>query len=130
MFRQPPRRIFAVIAAAFPVIVEIAITGVWWERLPDRIATSFGPDGSPTGYGTPLGTAILFAALQAPFLAAAIGSAWPRCRSRDRCGPRSSRGGPRRVRAWPRSVEMDGEVKAARAVIAGRQEGPPSSKRS
>jgi len=84
MFRQPPRRLVAVIAAAFPVIVEIAITGVWWERLPDRIATSFGPDGSPTGYGTPLGTAILFATLQALLLAASIGSAVARDRRRGR----------------------------------------------
>lgn len=73
--RPAPRRLLAVFAAAFPVIVAIAITSVWWDRLPDRIATTFGPDGSPTGYGTPAGTAILFAALQALFLAAAIGSA-------------------------------------------------------
>ena len=84
--RPAPRRLLAVLAAAFPVIVAIAITSVWWDRLPDRIATTFGPDGSPTGYGTPAGTAILFAALQAMFLAGAIGSAVARDRRKGRIG--------------------------------------------
>lgn len=84
MSRQSPQVISAAIAAAFPIVVEVAITCVWWERLPDRIATTFGPDGIPTGYGTPLGTAILFAAMQALFLAAAIGSAVARDRRTGR----------------------------------------------
>jgi uncharacterized membrane protein len=84
--RLVPRRLFAVVAVVFPVVVEIAVTGVWWDRLPDRIATTFGPDGSPTGYGTPAGTVILFAALQALFLAAAIGSAVARDRRKGRIG--------------------------------------------
>lgn len=82
--RQLPRRLNAVIAAAFPVIVEIAITSAWWDRLPDRITTTFGPDGSPTGYGTPAGTAALLAALQALFLGVAIGSAVARDRRKGR----------------------------------------------
>jgi hypothetical protein len=84
--RLVPRRLFAVVAVVFPVVVEIAVTGVWWDRLPDRIAATFGPDGSPTGYGTPAGTVILFAALQALFLAAAIGSAVARDRRKGRIG--------------------------------------------
>jgi hypothetical protein len=78
------RGFLAVIAAALPVVVEVAITSVWWDRLPDRMATTFGPDGRPTGYGTPLGTAILLAALQALFLVAAIGSAVGRDRRKGR----------------------------------------------
>ena len=97
--RQPPRRLFAVIAAAFPVIVEIAITSVWWDRLPDRIATTFGPDGSPTGYGTPVGTAALLAALQALFLGAAIGSAVARDRRRIASHARSPQASSRSSRA-------------------------------
>jgi hypothetical protein len=84
IFRRSTQVIFAAIAAAFPIVVEVAITCVWWDRPPDLIATTFGPDGSPTGYGTPLGTAILIAALQALFLAAAIGSAVARDRRKLR----------------------------------------------
>jgi hypothetical protein len=76
--------IFAAVAAAFPVVVEVAFTSAWWDRLPERIATTFGPDGSPSGYGTPLGTAILLAAIQALFLVAAVGSAFARDRRRGR----------------------------------------------
>lgn len=77
-----PRGFFAAIAAVFPVVVEVAVTSAWWDRLPERIATSFGPDGNPRGYGTPLGTVILVAAVQAPFLVAAVGSAFARDRRR------------------------------------------------
>lgn len=76
--------VFAAIAAALPVVVEVVVTSVWWDRLPDRIATSFGPDGSPSGYGTPSGTAILFAGVQALFLVAAVWSAFARDRRRGR----------------------------------------------
>lgn len=55
------------LAAAVPVFIEIAVTSAWWNRLPDRIATTFGTDGSASGYGTPLGTATLLAAVQTPF---------------------------------------------------------------
>lgn len=79
-----PRALFAAVAAAFPVVVEVAVTSVWWDRLPDRIATTFGPDGSPSGYGTPLGTAILLAAVQSLFLVGAVGSAFARDRRRGR----------------------------------------------
>lgn len=78
------RRIFAAIAAAFPLVVEVAVTSVWWERLPDRIPTAFGPDGSPTGYGTPLGTALLLGALQALFILASVGSALARDQRKGR----------------------------------------------
>lgn len=74
----------AAIGAAFPVVVEVVVTSDSWDRLPDRIATTFGPDGSPSGYETPLGTAILLAAVQAPFLMAAVGSAFARDRRRGR----------------------------------------------
>lgn len=76
--------IFAAVVAAFPVVVEVALTSAWWDRLPERIATTFGPDGSPSGYGTPLGTAILLAAIQALCLVAAVGSAFARDRRRGR----------------------------------------------
>lgn len=79
-----PRRLLAVIGAAFPVAVEIAITSVWWDRLPDRIPTTFGPDGSPTGWGTPLGTALLLGALQALFLVASMGSTLARDQRKGR----------------------------------------------
>jgi hypothetical protein len=82
--RVSPDAVFAAVAAAFPVVVEIAVTSVWWDRLPARIATTFGPDGSPSGYGTPLGTAILLAAVQAVFLIAAVGSAFARDRRKGR----------------------------------------------
>jgi len=82
--RRRREGVFAAIAAAFPVVVEVAVTSAWWDRLPDRIATTFGPDGSPSGYETPVGTAILFAAVQAPFLVAAVGSAFARDRRRGR----------------------------------------------
>ncbi|NII42556.1 putative membrane protein [Curtobacterium flaccumfaciens] len=78
------RLTIAIIVAAWPLVIEAAVTAVWWNRLPDRIATTFGPDGSPTGFGTPLGTAVLVAALQALFLAAAIGSAVARDRRKGR----------------------------------------------
>lgn len=82
--RRTREGLFAAIAAAFPVVVEVALTSAWWDRLPERIATSFGPDGSPSGYGTPLGTAILLGAVQALFLVAAVGSAFARDRRRGR----------------------------------------------
>ena len=82
--RRRREGVFAAIAAAFPVVVEVAVTGAWWDRLPERIATTFGPDGSPSGYGTPLGTAILLAAVQAPFLVGAVGSAFAQDRRRGR----------------------------------------------
>ncbi|WP_081827340.1 DUF1648 domain-containing protein [Curtobacterium sp. UNCCL17] len=72
------------LAAAAPVFIEIAVTSVWWNRLPDRIATTFGPDGSPDGYGTPLGTVSLLAAVQTLFLVAAVGSAFARDRRKGR----------------------------------------------
>jgi len=72
------------LAAAVPVFIEIAVTSAWWNRLPDRIATTFGPDGSPGGYGTPLGTVILLAAVQTLFLVAAVGSAFARDRRKGR----------------------------------------------
>lgn len=82
--RRTREGLFAAIAAACPVVVEVVLTSAWWNRLPERIATSFGPDGSPSGYGTPLGTAILVAALQASFLVAAVGSAFARDRRKGR----------------------------------------------
>lgn len=72
------------LAAAAPVLLEIAVTSAWWSRLPDRIATTFGPDGRPSGYGTPLGTATLLATVQALFLTAAVGSAFARDRRTGR----------------------------------------------
>jgi hypothetical protein len=75
-----PSAALAAAAAALPVIVEIAVTSLWWDRLPGQIATTFGPDGSPSGYGSPLGTAVLLAAIQALFLVAAVGSACARDR--------------------------------------------------
>lgn len=76
--------VFAATAAAFPVVIVVALTLAWWDRLPERIATTFGSDGSPSGYGTPLGTAIPFAAVQALFLVAAAGSAFAQDRRRGR----------------------------------------------
>lgn len=72
------------LAAAVPVFIEIAVTSAWWNRLPDRIATTFGPDSSPGGYGTPLGTVSLLAAVQTLFLVAAVGSAFARDRRKGR----------------------------------------------
>lgn len=72
------------LAAAVPVFIEIAVTSAWWNRLPDRIATTVGADGSASGYGTPLGTATLLAAVQALFLVAAVGSAFARDRRKGR----------------------------------------------
>lgn len=72
------------LAAAFPVLIEIALTGMWWDRLPYRLATTFGPDGSPAGCGTPLGLVSFFAAAQALFLVAAVGSAFARDRRKGR----------------------------------------------
>lgn len=82
--RFAPSAVVAAVAAALPVVVEIAVTIVWWDRLPDRIATTFGPDGSPSGYGTPLGTAVLLAAIQALFLIGAVGSACAQDRRKGR----------------------------------------------
>lgn len=72
------------LAAAVPVLIEIALSSMWWDRLPERIATTFGPDGSADGYGTPLGTVSLVAAVQTPFLIAAVGSAFARDRRKGR----------------------------------------------
>jgi hypothetical protein len=82
--RRKREGVFAATAAAFPVVIVVALTSAWWDRLPERIATTFGPDGSPSGYGTPLGTAILIAAIQALFLVAAVGSAFAQDRRRGR----------------------------------------------
>lgn len=82
--RTPPTAALAAAAAAFPVVVEIAVTSVWWDRLPAQIATTFGPDGSPSGYGSPLGTAVLLAVVQALFLVAAVGSACAQDRRKGR----------------------------------------------
>jgi len=82
--RTPPTAALAAAAAAFPVFVEIAVTSAWWDRLPAQIATTFGPDGSPSGYGSPLGTAVLLAAVQALFLVAAVGSACAQDRRKGR----------------------------------------------
>jgi len=82
--RRKREGVFAATAAAFPVVIVVALTSAWWDRLPERIATTFGPDGSPSGYGTPLGTAILIAAVQTLFLVAAVGSAFARDRRRGR----------------------------------------------
>ena len=82
--RRMREGVVAATAAAFPVVIVVALTSAWWDRLPERIATSFGPHGSPSGYGTPLGTAILIAAVQALFLVAAVGSAFAQDRRRGR----------------------------------------------
>lgn len=76
--------IAAVVAAAFPVPVEVVLTSLWWPRLPARIATTFGPDGRPSGYGTPLSTVTLLAVVQALFLIAAVGSAFAHDRRKGR----------------------------------------------
>lgn len=74
----------AVAAAALPVVAEVVLTIPLWHRLPDEIATTFGQDGSPSGYGTPLGTLTVLAVIQALFLIAAVGSAFARDRRKGR----------------------------------------------
>ncbi|PYY47504.1 DUF1648 domain-containing protein [Curtobacterium sp. MCBD17_023] len=74
------RPYWATSAAALPVIAEVAASASWWERLPDRIPVTFDADGSPSGYATPLSAVIALAVIQAPFLTAAVGSAFARNR--------------------------------------------------
>ncbi|WJY01583.1 hypothetical protein [Curtobacterium sp. 458] len=64
------RTVLAIVAAALPMAGAGAVTCAWWGRLPARIATTFGPDGEPSGYEDPSAAAIVVGALLAVFLAA------------------------------------------------------------
>jgi hypothetical protein len=74
------RPYLAALAAALPVVAEVAASASWWDQLPDRIPITFAADGSPSGYATPLTTVITLAVVQAPLLTAAVGSAFARDR--------------------------------------------------
>lgn len=80
------RTLLAIVAAGLPMAVAAAVTGAWWGRLPARIATTFGPDGEPSGYASPLAAAVLFGALSALFLGASVWSARAEDRHEARVG--------------------------------------------